>query len=166
MTFAPTREAFDGKTGRMHETATERTRIIVGVDGSVSSVEALTQAGTIAVALNAPLEAITTWTYPVMLDPFDSSTDWSPKKDAQRILLDAVRAAFQGAPPDSFSQTVLPGAAARVLIEQSQDAAMLVVGSRGRGGFTGLLLGSVSAACAAHAHCPVLIVHAPEPATT
>src|SRR5690606_37190667 len=150
----------------MPETPTERTRIVVGGDGSVSSVEALTRAATIAVALNARLEAITTWTYPVMLDPVESSTDWSPKTDAQRILLDAVRAAFQGAPPDRFSQTVLPGAAARVLIEQSEDAAMLVVGSRRRGGFTGLLLGSVSAACAAHAHCPVLVVPAPDPATT
>lgn len=51
------------------------------------------------------------------------------------------------------------GGAAKVLLNQSAGAQMLVVGSRGHGGFIGLLLGSVSAACAEHARCPVLIVH-------
>lgn len=135
--------------------------IIVGVDGSAASVEALAYAATIAAALDAPIEAITTWTYPVMLDPFDPSTDWSRKEEAQRLLVDAVRAAFQGDLPDRFRQSILPGPAAEVLLAQSDRAAMLVVGSRGRGGFSRLLLGSVSAACAAHARCPVLIVRAP-----
>ena len=55
--------------------------------------------------------------------------------------------------------TVLEGNAARILLDQSVGAFMLVVGSRGHGGFTGLLLGSVSASVAEHAHCPVLVVH-------
>lgn len=134
--------------------------IIVGVDGSAASVEALTHAATIAAAFDAPLEAITTWTYPVMVDPFDPSTDWSPKEEAQRLLDESVREAFQGSPPDRFRASTLPGPAAEVLLEQSNRAAMLVVGSRGRGGFSRLLLGSVSAACASHARCPVLVVHA------
>ncbi|WP_417540592.1 universal stress protein [Microbacterium maritypicum] len=135
--------------------------IVVGVDGSAASVEALSYAARIAAALEAPLTAVTTWTYPVMLDPFDPGTDWSPENDAQRCLLDAVRAAFQGSPPERFTQSVIPGRAAEVLIEQSDRASMLVVGSRGHGGFAGLLLGSVSTACAAHARCPVLVFHTP-----
>ncbi|GAA2948192.1 universal stress protein [Microbacterium luteolum] len=135
--------------------------VIVGVDGSAASVEALALAATIARAVGAPLQAITTWTYPVMLDPLDPGSDWSSEEEAQRLLDDAVREAFQGHPPDGFRASTLPGPAARVLLEQSDRATMLVVGSRGCGGFRRLLLGSVSAACAAHAHCPVLVVHAP-----
>lgn len=135
--------------------------VVVGVDGSASSVEALIRAATIATAMRAPLEAIIAWTYPVMLGLFDPSTDWSPKADAEHLLEDAVQEAFQGFPPERFSQSAVSGPAAVVLLEQGDRATMLVVGSRGRGGFSRLLLGSVSAACASHARCPVLIVHAP-----
>lgn len=142
---------------------TESTRIIVGVDGSASSIAALDRAAQLAAALDVPLEAITTWEYPVMLDTYYPLPDWSPRNDAERALAGAVEQVFHGEPPSRFAQTVLQGSAARVLIQQSAHASMLVVGSRGHGGFVGLLLGSVSAACAAHAHCPVLIMHAPKP---
>lgn len=133
--------------------------VIVGVDGSALAVAALEQAARLAHALDAPLEAVTAWTYPVMLDRFDAFADWSPRADAQRLLEDAVLEAFQGDAPDRFSLSMIPGPPAEVLIEQSDRAAMLVIGSRGRGGFSRLLWGSTSAACAAHARCPVLIVH-------
>lgn len=148
----------------MTDTA-ESARIIVGVDGSPSSYAALAQAAQIAAALDRPLEAITTWEYPVMYEGY-YPTDWSPKEDAERILSTAVEHVFHGELPSRFTQTVRDGSPARVLIEQSAHASMLVLGSRGHGGFVGLLLGSVSAACAAHAHCPVLIMHSPKPVGT
>lgn len=139
--------------------ATSSPPVIVGVDGSACSVAALAYAAKIARALDAPLEAVATWTYPVLLDPFDPSLDRLPKKYAEQALLNAIQAAFQGAPPAQLSHRVVPGPPREVLIELSDDASMLVLGSHGRGGLVGLVLGSVSAACAAHARCPVLVVH-------
>ena len=62
-----------------------------------------------------------------------------------------------------MNQYLYEGNAAKVLLEASEGARMLVVGSRGHGGFSGLLLGSVSAACAEHARCPVVVVHGDGP---
>lgn len=131
--------------------------IVVGVDGSDSSIAALRHAAKIAEALGAPLEAVTTWTAPPFVD-YSSIAGWSPEVEASAVLDDAVEQAFADQPPRALIRTVLPGLPAPTLIAQSRDAEMLVLGSRGHGGFAGLLLGSVSAACAAHAHCPVLIV--------
>ncbi|WP_307861153.1 universal stress protein [Microbacterium sp. SD291] len=131
----------------------------MGVDGSACSVAALAYGANIARAMDAPLEAITTWTYPVLLDPFDPGLDRLPKKYAELAARNAIEAAFQGTPPARFSHRVLPGPPREVLVELSDDASMLVLGSHGHGGLVGLVLGSVSAACAAHARCPVLVVH-------
>lgn len=136
----------------------ESRRILVGVDGSDSSIEALRRAATIATALDAPIEAITTWEYPALLESYYPSEDWSPEEDAKQVLSDAVEQAFDGAPPPRLSTRILHGPPARTLIEASEGAFMLVLGSRGHGGFAGLLLGSVSTACAHHSHCPVLIM--------
>jgi nucleotide-binding universal stress UspA family protein len=79
------------------------------------------------------------------------------------VLDGAIEIAFGGNPPE-LTRTVLTGAPARTLIHASKNASMLVLGSRGHGGFVGLLLGSVSAACAEHADCAVLVVRAQEDA--
>lgn len=134
-------------------------RILVGVDGSNSSIEALRRAAMIATAINAPIEAITTWEYAALLESYYPLEGWSPEEDAQQTLATAVEQAFHGAPPARFSTKTRQGSPARVLIDESEHAFMLVLGSRGHGGFAGLLLGSVSTACAQHAHCPVLIMH-------
>lgn len=140
-----------------------RNRIIVGVDGSTPSIDALRRGAQIAGALEFPLEAITTWDYPVTFESY-YPTDVPPEVDAAKILAEAVEQAFGGNSPKGLTQTVLHGPPARVLIEQSRGAFMLVLGSRGQGGFVGLLLGSVSFACASHAHCPVLVMRTSEPA--
>lgn len=131
--------------------------IVVGVDGSESSIDALRYAARMAEALHLPLEVVTTWTAPP-IDPY-AAIEWSPAEDAAETLDASVKEAFGGEPPEGLMRRVVAGSAARSLIELSASVEMLVLGSRGHGGFMGLLLGSVSATCAEHAHCPVLIVH-------
>ncbi len=139
-------------------------RILVGVDGSESSIDAVHRAVELSAESDAPVVGITTWEYPIALDAYYPMVDdWSPRANADRVLAAAMQAAFPGSPPARFTGVVLEGPAARVLIEESKNAAMLVLGSRGHGGIAGLLLGSVSTACAEHAHCPVLIMHRPRP---
>ncbi|MCD5348247.1 universal stress protein [Agromyces sp. S2-1-8] len=132
-------------------------RILVGVDGSASSVEALRYAARIADAFGAPLEVLTTWTFPPIAGAYVID-GWSPEEDARSAQDAAIEEAFDGEPPAGLRRAVLAGPAARTLIEESRRAGMLVLGSRGHGGFAGLLLGSVSATCAEHARCPVLVV--------
>jgi nucleotide-binding universal stress UspA family protein len=134
-------------------------RIVVGVDGSESSIAALRYAARLAEAFDAPLEAMITWTYP----PFDGPLPvggWYPDQEAAETLDAAVERAFGDSPPEGLTRKVIVGPAAGALIEVSDHCGMLVLGSRGHGGFVGLLLGSVSAACAEYAHCPVVVVHA------
>lgn len=148
----------------MTENATSQ-RIIVGIDGSESSLYALQQAAGLAVPLNCSLDAITAWDYSLLRDPFfakgSPEVQWSPQSEAHKVLENAVRDAFRDVPLPIRTRAIW-GRAAHVLIQESKDARMLVLGSRGHGGFAGLLLGSVSAACAAHAECPVLITHSPK----
>lgn len=158
MTFVPRIAPRVRDRGGMEITRTDR--IIVGVDGSASSVEALRYAAPLADALNKPLHVVTTWTAPP-IEPF-AAIEWSPEQDAEEILGECIRKAFDAHPPADLTQRTLLGAAARTLIGLSENCYMLVLGSRGHGGFAGLLLGSVSAACAEHARCPVLIVHTPK----
>lgn len=134
--------------------------ILVGVDGSDSSLAALRKAVQLAAALGTPLEAVTFWNIsPSPSGAYYPIPGWSPEEDAREILAAAVEAVFGDSPPEWFSATAIHGPAARSLIEESKRAEMLILGSRGRGGFAGLLLGSVSRASAAQAHCPVLIMH-------
>jgi nucleotide-binding universal stress UspA family protein len=87
-----------------------------------------------------------------MTDP-----SWRPEREANAAARETIGEVYGDS--HALSLRVMPGPTAPILIEASRTAAMLVVGSRGHGGFTGLLLGSVSAACAERAQCPVLVVH-------
>jgi nucleotide-binding universal stress UspA family protein len=136
-----------------------RGRIIVGVDGSASSLDALRHARFIAAHFRCTVEAIAAWQLPSISAPYFPAQQWSPEADARAMLEDAVGSVFGATLPSWFRASVRHGPPARVLIDASATADLLIVGSRGHGGFVGLLLGSVSAACAESAHCPVLIMH-------
>ena len=138
-------------------------RIVVGVDGSGSSREALRWAAYLASVFGGRLDVVTTWEYPQTFGWATVAPDWDPAQDMKKVLDDAMRAVFGDRPPDGVRLIVREGGAAKVLLDAGQGATMLVVGSRGHGGFAGMLLGSVSANVAEHASCPVFIVHGDQP---
>lgn len=141
-----------------NQTTHEGSHIVVGVDGSPESVLALKWAKTLAAPLDATIVAVTAWHFETSLGPYVAA-DWDPEADAQKILQDALAGAFGDQLPAGLSGQVDRGRPAQVLIEAGKSAQMIIVGSRGHGGFAGMLLGSVSSACAEHANCPVLVVH-------
>jgi nucleotide-binding universal stress UspA family protein len=134
--------------------------MIVGVDGSDSSIAALRYAADLAPRLGLRLRGLAVWNYPsFMYGGYYPSPDWTPEEDAEKIVQRAAEEVFGEAAPDWFAIRTRRGRAAEVLIDESTSAEMIVLGSRGHGGFAGLLLGSVSAAVAEHGKCPVLVVH-------
>lgn len=133
-------------------------RIVVGVDGSGASLRALAKAVDLSSSLNTSLQIVTTWKYFTDYNAI-GVTEWSPEKDATEILREACRHQFGDSLPEWVTTGSAEGNPAQRLITASEGADMLVVGSRGHGGVVGLLLGSVSSACAEKAHCPVLVVH-------
>lgn len=142
------------------EVPAERLGVVVGVDGSEISEAALAWAATEASLRDVPLEVVLTWEYP-------PSYGWAPMwpadmdlgADAAKVLDDTVTAVLGDEPPVAVTKRVMRGHPAPVLHELSHNALLLVVGSRGHGGFSGMIIGSVSEYLAAHAHCPVTIVH-------
>ncbi|MCZ9881767.1 universal stress protein [Arthrobacter sp. B2a2-09] len=143
-------------------TVTRQDKIIVGVDGSDASIEALRQAQRIASALGANVEGWICWNFPVGHAAYEMMGRDGFSHQAAEILHDAMAKAFGPELPRNVRTRLVLGAARQSLIDASRFASLLVVGRRGHGGFNGLLLGSVSTACVAHAHCPVLVVHEPE----
>jgi nucleotide-binding universal stress UspA family protein len=133
-------------------------KIVVGVDGSEASVEALQLAQRFAVPLGAEIEAVACWEYPNMYDSYVAVGIGGFKERAEELLQKAVTIAFGAERPRNVRTRLVEGFARSVLVHASKEADLLVVGRRGHGGFAGLLLGSVSSACVAHAHCPVLVV--------
>lgn len=137
--------------------------VVVGVDGSAESVRALDWAVRYAKAVGAGIRAVTAWHYPSAVGPAPVGVAPAAVSDEveQAKLAEmetALRTAFGGEPTVPVEHKIAYGHAAQVLIDQSKDASLLVVGSRGHGAFTGMLLGSVSTHCVTHAACPVLVV--------
>ncbi len=133
-------------------------RIVAGVDGSESSKAALAWAVRQAELTGAVVEALTAWELPAVsgLNP-QLYLDYPAA--AASMLADVI-AEVGG--PAVVRPRVVAGHAAEVLVNASAEAELLVVGSRGYGGFVGSLLGSVSLHCLRHAHCPVAVIRGAE----
>lgn len=133
-------------------------QVVVGVDGSAQSLMALEWAVTEARLRRGQVRVVTGWQFPTAATGMDGLI-WE-HQSFERVAQETQSNALKGVPTEDvrISGEVLQGPPASVLLEAAQDADLLVVGSRGRGGFTGLLLGSVSTQLVHHATCPVLIV--------
>ena len=138
---------------------TERPTIVVGLDGSDSSIDALRWAGAQAASTGMSVEVVTTWEFPPYYGGYYSGGDESDWPSISKTTQD--EALKRADLPDGITVTgaVVEGHPAAVLKARSSTAALLVVGSRGHGGFTGLLLGSVSGHLAEHSTSPVVVVH-------
>lgn len=137
--------------------------IVVGVDGSEESKAALKWALAESRLRGSRVRAIHAWHYSTFVggygyvDP-EVMDAGALQSAASETLKESVVEVVGDTTDVEIERVVLQGAAAKILIDESERAELLVVGSRGHGGFAGLLLGSVGQQCAHHAHCPVVIV--------
>jgi nucleotide-binding universal stress UspA family protein len=135
----------------------ERERIIVGVDGSEASLDAVRWALRQAELTGSSVEALISWQFPRQYGEefYGEEFDW------EKIATDTLRSSLAQLGDEAQTRIeprVVQGHPAQALVEASAGASLLVVGSRGHGGFVGMLIGSVSEHVIAHAQCPVLVV--------
>lgn len=157
--FRPTAEPAS-HLGTGHRSGSEPSTIVVGVDGSEASTRALRWAVEEARLRDAHVLAVHVWLYPLV---GTGSSGVPPgyeelRRDANAMLQAAVEAVADTASGVAIERRVVEGIPADELIAAADNAEMLVLGSRGLGGFAGLLLGSVGQQCTHHARCPVVIV--------
>jgi len=142
--------------------AHEGPTVVVGVDGSKASAHAIDFAFAQAEALHATVAAVHTWTSPFLTYADGASMlqfDEDKIEDEARLLVaESVAGAATEHPDVRWTTELATGSAAQALVRRSESADLIVVGSRGRGGFTGLLLGSVSQSVLHHTQCPIAIV--------
>jgi nucleotide-binding universal stress UspA family protein len=140
-----------------------RPRIVAGVDGSPSSLSALRWAIRQAGLTGATVDAVTAWHYPAAAGGYGwaqagLAAGFGFKELAEEVLAAAISQACDPGSDVCVRPRVIAGSPAGVLLDAADGADLLVVGSRGHGGFTEALLGSVSQHCVHHAPCPVVIV--------
>ncbi|MEI5525555.1 universal stress protein [Streptomyces brasiliscabiei] len=154
----------------VHEQRQHEGPIVLGVDGSAAGERAVDLAFAEASLRRAPLVALHAWTTwnAARTAPQDPSTPYANPPGAlaaeeERLLAEALAGHRERYPGVEVERRVVHGRTREALIEASRSAQLMVVGARGRGGFTGLLLGSVSQALLHHAHCPVAVVRGRTP---
>jgi nucleotide-binding universal stress UspA family protein len=135
--------------------------VVVGVDGSAAALAAVDLAAREATLRRRPLRVVHAFIWPYLRAPLEPSPLGPPegglRHDAERVVAEAVAQARAAAPDVPVTGELITGAAAAVLLGCSRTATAVVVGDRGLGGFTGLLVGSVAVHLAAHAACPVMV---------
>lgn len=140
-----------------------RRSVLVGVDGSVSAQGALAWAAAEASTRHCLLRIVHAFSWPMTSNAlgmtFVGDANLDLQSAAEWILTKAAAHAREVAPDIKVATDLFVGPAAPTLLSEAQGADLVVVGSRGVGGFRGLLVGSVSATVAAHAPCPVVVVH-------
>lgn len=145
--------------------AAEHGEVVVGVDGSVSSGAAIAFAFEEAAMRQARLRAVLAWGHPVSTGPGDMRPLVYDSEllaaEEERILTGSLAGWREKFPDVEVVHDVVHAKPVRALSGASARADLLVVGSRGRGGFSGLVLGSVGHAMLHHAHCPLAVVHSP-----
>lgn len=132
-------------------------RFVVGIDGSEQSREALRWTLRHARASGASVEMVTAWRFPASYGMAVIGGDLGLEAEARTMLADVLSQVEDEASGVHVQELVGEGPPVEVLLHAAKGADLLVVGSRGRGGFASAVLGSVSLACVLHAPCPVLV---------
>jgi nucleotide-binding universal stress UspA family protein len=137
--------------------------VVVGVDGSAESIDALKWAAGYAAATGATVTALLSWHYPAAVGIAPVGVAPKPVSDEVRAHLEetldkALSEVFGTSVPKNVEAKLAYGHPAPVLIDESRQADLLVLGHRGHGAFTGMLVGSVSMHCVSNSACPVVVV--------
>lgn len=139
-------------------TSTRPGQVLVAVDGSPAAIEALRYGRKMAAMMGARLTVVTAWQplrHGILPPP-----SVHPYQAAEQLVAHCVQVAFRGETVPDHDTVAIEGDPVDGLVRLSREADLLVIGSRGHSGLAGAVLGSVSGACAAHAHCPVTVVRA------
>ncbi|MEU7918413.1 universal stress protein [Micromonospora zamorensis] len=135
--------------------------VVVGVDGSEPALRAVRLAATEAARRQRPLRVVHGFIWPLLHVPVSPAPDAPPggglRHQAEELVEAAVAEAEATVPGLSISGEIIDGEAAAVLVGESPTAALIVLGDRGLGGFSALVVGSVAVQVAAYADCPVLV---------
>lgn len=135
---------------------TSRPEIVVGIDGSPCSQLALRWAEDYATTTGGSLILVTAWHWPMSYGMPLTYDGFDPEEDARKVV-EAARADLS-LPTDRVKTLLAQGQPGDVLVDAGKNAALIVVGTRGHGGFASALLGSTSSYCVHHASCPVVVV--------
>ena len=130
--------------------------VLVGVDGSEGSKQALRWAADYAQLAGAPLQALIVWDNPTLPGKPRASDDVELENQAESTLDETIASVLGDSVP--VTRLVQHGYPAEIIVAASRNAQLVVLGSHGQGGWTASLLGSVSQQCTHHAHCPVVLM--------